>query len=465
MPNALLTTALLLATVIAAPACVEEPDLGPAGGLDTEPAALGVSDDDGDGYLAPEDCDDTDAAVHPRRVELANGVDDNCSGTIDEPVLQYRATRPSEDDTAPRFAPITLRITDAATLSHLAGWPPLGPASQLGFRLTYQALENASGVELVVPLTTVALPSHTAPAAIQTITLDLNAAAPVLRRRTAYRVKVQLMTALGLPLGPSSDWMYLVTAGDRFARSDALGWGRVDMALLALEQFGDDRDGLIGQFGTIAPDGTRFTANKIVPRHPNYIRGDESAWCDWFVHWVGATASDGADGVLAANVVVDGGAPFWHNLNPNGMPGAFRDVDHDGCGTELVDLDGDGVNGEVINARCDDYQIGEVALDADDNRYAHARTERLYSDATYSPASAQKLGNYVDLDHHAAIFLAFDPGGDGTFNSGTYAATGAPGTVWTVEGNFANRVDVRPRAADSNDINGWGRLTIDMFEP
>ncbi len=39
---------------------------------------------DGDGFAAPEDCDDNDPAINPDAAELCNGVDDDCDGTIDE---------------------------------------------------------------------------------------------------------------------------------------------------------------------------------------------------------------------------------------------------------------------------------------------------------------------------------------------------------------------------------------------
>ena len=42
------------------------------------------TDDDGDGYTAEEDCDDTNAGVHPGATETCDGVDQNCDGDIDE---------------------------------------------------------------------------------------------------------------------------------------------------------------------------------------------------------------------------------------------------------------------------------------------------------------------------------------------------------------------------------------------
>ncbi len=41
-------------------------------------------DADGDGFFESDDCNDADAAIFPTAPELCNGVDDNCTGSIDE---------------------------------------------------------------------------------------------------------------------------------------------------------------------------------------------------------------------------------------------------------------------------------------------------------------------------------------------------------------------------------------------
>ena len=52
-----------------------------------EPGSINeVSDADGDGYNAEEDCNDNQAAVNPGAEELCDGLDNNCDGTVDEDV-------------------------------------------------------------------------------------------------------------------------------------------------------------------------------------------------------------------------------------------------------------------------------------------------------------------------------------------------------------------------------------------
>jgi len=53
---------------------------------DTNDAILVSTDEDGDGYFPPEDCDDTDDDVNPGAVELCDQIDNNCNDEIDEGV-------------------------------------------------------------------------------------------------------------------------------------------------------------------------------------------------------------------------------------------------------------------------------------------------------------------------------------------------------------------------------------------
>ena len=50
---------------------------------DTEPQDTGPFDEDGDGHVRAEDCDDADPEVHPGAEETFDGEDDDCDGVID----------------------------------------------------------------------------------------------------------------------------------------------------------------------------------------------------------------------------------------------------------------------------------------------------------------------------------------------------------------------------------------------
>ena len=58
-----------------------------AGGLgQTTEVGSGALDNDGDGFAGVDDCNDADAAINPGAIEICDGVDNNCSGEVDEGV-------------------------------------------------------------------------------------------------------------------------------------------------------------------------------------------------------------------------------------------------------------------------------------------------------------------------------------------------------------------------------------------
>jgi hypothetical protein len=77
------------------------PDAGEGGVIEASLVTCGHSDCDGDGYAAPADCDDTNPQVNPEAFDFpTDGVDNDCDGTVDNPVLTCE-TIPSQPPGTP----------------------------------------------------------------------------------------------------------------------------------------------------------------------------------------------------------------------------------------------------------------------------------------------------------------------------------------------------------------------------
>lgn len=378
--------------------------------------------------------------------------------TSTAPTLVYATTRPSETETYAQLPRLRFRISDPTSVASLSGL-------FTNCQLQYQPLSAASG-----PLTTITTRCVIEPIGVligsppppppdwRIVAIDPNGPARGLDPMSVYRMTFQLLDAAGAPLGPVSSWAYSATGNTSTRPSDTLKLGRIDMVLEALVQLGDAEAGRIGPGGTVAPDGTRFVSTA----HPSYHPGDElTGWCDWFYRYLGVIVTDGLDGNLATDPVADGGNTYWGaRMNPNNVPNAFRDPVDDGCGTELIDLDGNGSSNDIVAKDCQSYTSAQVALDTRDNEFFSNISTNIYYNATRSLAKNQAMANYQAMDRHAGMFLAFDPSGNGTSTG-----SGTIGTVWSIEGNVNDTVKVMHRAADDTLINGFGKLDLSMFQP
>jgi hypothetical protein len=231
----------------------------------------------------------------------------------------------------------------------------------------------------------------------------------------------------------------------------------------------------VGRRGTVHPDGSRYTGSFLAPGpvHANYQPTDDTGWCDWFFRWVGLKATDGYDTVYSYYLVVAGGVPFWHDMNPDKVGVSFKDADGDGCGTEVGDADNDGIadehfgDGEDFDQGCGDLMMelghGQVTVDTDDNYYARVNPLSAWYDPVYSLPANHTYGDYVGMNGHVGMFLAFDPNGDGSYTGADTVNVPAVGTVWTIDGNNGQQVRVVPHPGNTSFILGYGRLARWMF--
>jgi hypothetical protein len=198
------------------------------------------------GYVkARGDCDDSNASVYPRRLEVyGNGVDDNCDGKIDEPTVDYHYLGFS--NTADGFT-MRVRIHDAATVAAFTT-----PGSQLVYEVEYQKLVN-TGVSSFTPKTVVASLTNLGYRRAEVRLTGLEAV-------RVYRARIRFFQRVGgvdTPVGQQSDWYYTATS----AASGVVSIARTAIVLRALyEYYLSAQFGYTGYLGKTYVNGTRYNA-------------------------------------------------------------------------------------------------------------------------------------------------------------------------------------------------------------
>jgi hypothetical protein len=361
------------------------------------------------------------------------------------------------------------------------------------FRLTYRRLETAS-TELFTTVLSVDNDTTSWDPVSSTVTIPSIVASGLnLQVRQVYTATFELLTESGGRVltgfagnSPTiSPVFYFVTGGTTGNSTSLLQRGRLQMVVAAFKELGDSELGLVGRRGTEHPDGSRYTGSYLLePRHGSYHPQADTEWCDWFYRWIGIRATDSYDGTpLDVAPVVYGGVPFWNGMDPNFVASRFKDPAGDGCASEFGDPDGDGIvkatdpNGNGIFGEvygippaqgcgpdATAYPPNLIQVDLDDNQYAKVDLNSAWFDKVYSRPANHAPGDFIAMNHHVGMFLAFDPNGGGD-EWGTDTNTPPVGTVWTIEGNNGQQVRVRTYVGNSDFILGYGRLRAQMFAP
>ena len=210
------------------------------------------------------DCDDSDASVHPRTLEIAfNGIDDNCDGRVDEPRVRYHYD--GFNNTTSGFG-LDVRVNDEEVVdAYPAGAGPL-LISWLSAEIEYQDLSDTSVTLTSGPTRVTTFSSWPAYASAE---LSLSGLDP----NRVYRARVQFYKTHFVfgafqhtPVGEQSDWYYTPTDA-----THARGQARAEVVLRALyEMWISAEYGYTGYLGTAYVDGTRYGADM------------GEAWCSEF---------------------------------------------------------------------------------------------------------------------------------------------------------------------------------------
>ena len=207
------------------------------------------------GYVtAADDCNDTNAAIHPYQEEIEfNGVDDNCSNGVDEAKAEYSAA--GNENTTTGFK-MKVLVKDAAILAVTTGLYVEPEVSTL-----VGSANSAYWIRLPKRLVKVsALQPYT--------TVDVSGLQP----STVYQARVRFYRsgfAGYSQVGGVSDWYFTSTTG-----VGEVEQARTSILLRGFKELDESNRGRVGYLGTVNSDGKRYGAS-----------GNEK-WCSEFYVWV-----------------------------------------------------------------------------------------------------------------------------------------------------------------------------------
>ena len=358
------------------------------------------------------DCAPNISHIHPGALELADNQDNNCNELIDESVLTYTTSIP-----APNTTP-ALNLLEA-TINSQQTHRKLINNEDVYFRIKFEPLAGIEQPFYFPTNGTLKLNSYPYDKQKRKIHIAKNFTYPGLKRFTAYKIRFYIYSDFARKnLLASSQSHYAITGGNTRNPLSKLENKRLKMGLIGLKQVGDSFLGKIGVNGTVNVDGTRFGAEK------------GGTWCDEFWAWIAKKASN------------DKG---FKDLNPDNVPGYFRDPKRDGMWDLWAQENANRIPG-VDSSYYDD---------------GRGKWGQIFFDPYLSNPVNAELGDMLLGPSHVFMFFSYDP---------------IEEAVYTIEGNVSNKAMVRKHKVASilplpgsvdipkrQYILGIGRLKFYMF--